>query len=61
MEAPVFELDFLDALRGLVAFDAETTGRHANDHFEPLTEPPRVCLRPFLLNHAAMRDCSIMA
>jgi hypothetical protein len=38
MEAPVFESDFLDAFDRPVAFDAETTGKHANDRFEPLIE-----------------------
>jgi hypothetical protein len=38
MEAPVFETDSLDAFDRRVAFDAETTGKHANGRFEPLIE-----------------------
>lgn len=34
----MFESDYLDTFDRLVAFDAETTGKHTNDHFEPLIE-----------------------
>ena len=38
MGATMFESDFLDACDRIVAFDAETTGKHANDHAEPWIE-----------------------
>ncbi len=34
----MFKSDFLDAFDRRVAFDAQTTGKHANDRFEPSIE-----------------------